>query len=216
MDPEDTPAPQLPAITNGELGEPTTENEGTKAEAADSEAELRFRLTEKQKEPVVCYDCRTNQDPSNCQRQGKPNNPKYLCNACNRRNTKFQQVLRQCPKMATMWGDMAKEKKEIKDALSADDEGDMKEAMLKQFATMKVTSSKDTKNREAKPLPLSILATMGYSTEELENIKRLGGARKRPELIFSFVFVFCFIWRRDSWPTLCVLFPADPIHSQSA
>ena len=216
MDPEDTPAPQLPAITNGALGEPITENEGTKAEAADSEAELRFRLTEKQKEPVVCYDCRTNQDPSNCQRQGKPNNPKYLCNACNRRNTKFQQVLRQCPKMATMWGDMAKEKKEIKDALSADDEGDMKEAMLKQFATMKVTSSKDTKNREAKPLPLSILATMGYSTEELENIKRLGGARKRPELIFSFVFVFCFIWRRDSWPTLCVLFPADPIHSQSA
>ena len=92
----------------------------------------------------------------------------------------------------------------------------MKEAVLNQFATMKVTSSKDTKNREAKPLPLSILATMGYSTEELENIKRLGGARKRPELIFSFVFVFCFIWRRDSWPTLCVLFPADPIHSQSA
>ena len=131
MDPVDTPAPQLPAITNGELGEPITENEGTKAEAADSEAELRFRLTEKQKEPVVCYDCRTNQDPSNCQKQGKPNNPKNRCNACNRRNTKFSQVLRQCPKMATMWGDMNKEKKEIKDALSADDEGDMKEAMLK-------------------------------------------------------------------------------------
>ena len=134
------------------------------------------RRRQSQKGPslkVHCYDCKSEVDKDDCQKQGRASNPLYLCNPCNRRNQKVKSILQQFPAMNQEWSELTKEEKQnLKESLKNTSKEATKEKMVAHLTHSKINRSITSKGTTNKPLPLSVLQQMGYSTSELEAIQK--------------------------------------------